>query len=76
MIVDGVTCYSTTDYNIIIDTVSAMRIVTYVQSTYVHIIFTINSSGTLTLYLNGINNTWTTAADSGTRARKNYIYNG
>lgn len=73
---NGITCYSTTDYGIIIDTVKEMRIVTYAQPTYVHIIFTINRSGTLTLYLNGINNTWTTAADRGTRARKNYIYNG
>ena len=73
---NGITCYSTTDYGIIIDTTSEMRIVTYAQPTYVHIIFTINRSGTLTFYLNGINNTWTAMTDRGTRAQKNYIYNG
>lgn len=73
---NGVSCYSTTDYGIIIDTIGAMRIVTYRQPSYVHIVFTIDNYGDLTLYMNGVNNTWTTAADAGTTAEKNYIYNG
>lgn len=72
----GVTCYATTDYGIIIDTESAMTITTYKTPQYVHIVFTIDNSGNLTLYINGINNSWTANGNSATRSEKKYIYNG
>ena len=72
----SITCYATTDYGIIIDTVSAMKITTNKTPTYVHIIFTINSSGTLTMYMNGISNVWTATSDSAITSNKTYIYNG
>lgn len=73
---DGITCYSTTDYGIIIDTTGAMKITTQKTPTYVHIVLTIDNSGNLTMYLNGYSNTWTYSSDAGTTANKNYIYNG
>ncbi len=73
---DGITCYSTTDYGIIIDTTGAMKITTQKTPTYVHIVLTIDSSGNLTMYMNGYSNTWTYSSDAGTTATKNYIYNG
>lgn len=73
---DGVTCYSTTDYGIIIDTTSAMSITTYATPTYAHIVVTINSSGNLTMYLNGIDNIWTCSSNTATKSNKNYIFNG
>lgn len=73
---NGITCYSTTDYGIIIDTVSAMKITTKKTPTYVHIVLTVDSTGNLTMYMNGYTNTWAIQYDSGTRAQKKYIYNG
>lgn len=73
---NSITCYSTTDYGIIIDTTGAMTITTYAIPTYVHIIFTINDSGNLTMYMNGINNVWTAEANSAITSTKSYIYNG
>ena len=73
----GITCYSTTDYGIIFDTTGAMKIVTNVTPTYTHIIFTVNSSGIMTVYINGINNTWSSSStDSAITSSKTYIYNG
>ena len=72
----GVTCYATSDYGIIIDTTSAMKIVTNKYPSYVHIVLTIDSSGNLTLYLNGIANKWTATHDNATKSNKIYIYNG
>lgn len=73
---DGITCYSTTDYGIIIDTTGAMTIVTNKTPTYAHIIFTVNSSGKLTMYLNGINNSWTANSNSAIISTKSYVFNG
>ena len=73
---DGITCYSTTDYGIIIDTTGAMKITTQKTPTYVHIVLTIDNLGNLTMYMNGYSNTWTYSSDDGTIAAKNYIYNG
>lgn len=73
---DGITCYSTTDYGIIIDTTGAMKITTQKTPTYVHIVLTVDNLGNLTMYMNGYSNKWTYSSDSGTRAAKNYIYNG
>ena len=73
---DGVTCYSTTDYGIIIDTVGAMSITTYKMPAYAHIVITINSSGVLTMYLNGINNTWSCGSNDAITSNKNYVFNG
>lgn len=72
----GITCYATTDYGIIIDTTGAMTICTYKTPTYVHIVIVVNSSGKLTMYMNGINNVWTANANSATMSEKKYIYNG
>lgn len=72
----GITCYATTDYGIIIDTTGAMTICTYKTPTYVHIIFVVNDSGNLTMYMNGINNIWTARANYAIIAEKTYIYNG
>ena len=72
----GITCYSTTDYGIIIDTIGAMTIKTYKTPTYVHIVLVVNSTGKLTMYMNGVNNTWTANANSAIRAEKKYMYNG
>lgn len=72
----GICCYSTTDYGIIVDTSAAMQITTKKTPTYVHIVFTLDSSANLTFYLNGISNSWTLSADTATRSTKNYIYNG
>lgn len=73
---NGITCYATTDYGIIIDTTGAMTITTRKTPTYVHIILVINSSGNLTMYMNGISNTWTASSNSAIISQKNYIYNG
>ena len=74
---DGITCYSTTDYGIIFDTTGAMTITTNVTPTYAHIVFTVNSSGILTVYINGIDNTWSTSStNSAITSAKTYIYNG
>lgn len=73
---NGVTCYATSDYGIIIDTAVAMAITTSVTSTYVHIIVVIDSSGALTMYINGRSNSWTLASCAATTANKTYIYNG
>ena len=73
---DGITCYATTDYGIIVDTTSAMTIVTNKTPTYVHIVLIVDSSGNLTMYLNGINNYWTAGYNNATRSNKTYIYNG
>lgn len=73
---DGITCYSSSDYGIIIDTTGAMTITTGKTPTYAHIILTVNSSGTLTMYLNGINNSWTASSNSAITSTKSYIYNG
>lgn len=72
----GITCYSTTDYGIIIDTTGAMTICTYKTPTYVHIVLIVNNSGNLTMYLNGVQNTWTASANSAIMSEKKYIYNG
>lgn len=53
-----------------------MTVVTNKTPTYVHIILTINSSGTLTMYLNGINNSWTAGSNSAITSTKSYVYNG
>lgn len=73
---NGITCYATTEYGIIIDTTGAMTITTYKTPTYVHIILVVNSAGNLTMYMNGINNTWTARSNSAITSQKNYIYNG
>ena len=73
---DGITCYSTTDYGIIIDTTGAMTIVTNKTPTYVHIVLVVNSSGNLTMYFNGVGNTWTANSNSAITSNKTYIYNG
>lgn len=73
---DGITCYSTTDYGIIIDTTGAMTIVTWETPTYVHIVLVVNSSGNLTMYLNGVENKWTASSNLATTSNKTYIYNG
>lgn len=72
---EGINCYATSDYGIIFDTTGAMTITTNVTPTYTHIIFTINSSGKLTVYINGISNSWTASGDSATRANKTYLFN-
>lgn len=73
---NGVTCYSTTDYGIIIDTTGAMSITTNKTPTYAHIVVIINSSGNLTMYLNGINNTWACSSNTATKSNKYYVFNG
>lgn len=73
---DGVTCYATTDYGLIVDTTSAMSIVTNSMPTYTHIVITIDSSGALTMYINGIENSWTCSANRATTSNKTYFYNG
>lgn len=73
---DGITCYATTDYGIIIDTIGAMTIVTNKTPTYVHIVIVVNSSGNLTMYFNGIENIWTADSNSAITSNKTYIYNG
>ena len=73
---DGVTCYATTDYGLIIDTTGAMSIVTNEMPTYAHIVIIIDSSGALTMYINGISNSWTCSANTATRSNKTYFYNG
>lgn len=74
---DGITCFSTTDYGIIIDTIGAMTIVTHITPEYCHIVLTVNSSGILTLYINGVDNSWTTSStNSAITSEKTYIYNG
>ena len=73
---DGITCYSTTDHGIIIDTTGAMKIVTNKTPEYVHIVLTVNSSGTLMMYMNGVGNTWTATSDSAITSSKSYIFNG
>jgi hypothetical protein len=72
----GITCYSTTDYGIIVDTTGAMTICTYKTPTYVHIVITVNETGNLTMYMNGIDNKWTANANSAIMSEKKYIYNG
>lgn len=72
----GITCYATTDYGIIIDTTGAMTICTYKTPTYVHIVLVVDSSGNLTMYMNGIENTWNASANYAIMAEKTYIYNG
>ncbi len=72
----GITCYATTDYGIIIDTTGAMTICTYKTPNYVHIILVVDDYGDLTMYMNGIGNTWTANANSAIMAEKTYIYNG
>lgn len=73
---DGITCYSTTDYGIIIDTTGAMKIVTNKTPEYVHIVLTVDSSGTMKMYMNGVGNTWTASSDSAITSSKSYIFNG
>lgn len=73
---DGITCYSTIDYGIIIDITGAMKIVTNKTPEYVHIVPTVNLSCTLTMYMNGIDNTWTANSDSAITSSKSYIFNG
>lgn len=74
---DGITCFSTTDYGIIIDTTRAMTITTYTMPEYCHIVLTVNSSGILALYINGANNSWTVSStNSAIMSAKTYIYNG
>ena len=73
---DGITCYSTTEYGIIIDTTGAMSIVTGETPTHVHIVLVLNRSGALTMYMNGIGNSWTCGANRATRSTKTYIFNG
>lgn len=74
---DGITCYSTTDYGIILDTTGAMTIITNVTPTYCHIVLTVNSSGIMTIYINGINNSWSTSStNSAITSTKTYIFNG
>lgn len=73
---DGVTCYATTDYGLIIDTTGAMSIVTNETPTYAHIVIVIDSSGALTMYINGVANSWTCGANTATRSNKTYFYNG
>lgn len=74
---DGITCFSTTDYGIIIDTTGAMTICTYKTPEYCHIVLVVNSSGILTMYMNGIENSWTTSStNSAITSEKTYIYNG
>lgn len=72
----GITCYATTDYGIIIDTIGAMTICTYKMPTYVHIILVVDDYGNLTMYVNGINNIWTANANEAIMAEKTYVYNG
>lgn len=72
----GIACYATTDYGIIIDTTSAMTICTYKTPTYVHIVLVIDDSGDMTMYMNGIANSWSANGNSGTMAEKTYVYNG
>lgn len=72
----GITCYATTDYGIIIDTTGAMTIVTHKTPKYIHIILVVDSSGNLTMYMNGINNSWTARSNSAITSQKTYIYNG
>lgn len=72
----GITCYSTIDYGIIIDTIGAMTICTYKTPTYVHIILVVDSNGNLSMYMNGINNVWTASANEAIMAEKTYVYNG
>lgn len=72
----GLTCYATTDYGIIVDTNAAMQIVTNKMPTYAHIILVIDSSGNVTMYLNGISNSWTLSSCSSSTSNKTYIYNG
>ena len=73
---DGITCYSSTDYGIIVDTTGAMSISTYKTPTYVHIVFTLDRSGNMTFYLNGIDNSWTLSKNTATKSTKTYVYNG
>ena len=74
---DGITCFATTDYGIIIDTTGAMTITTHITPEYCHIVLTVDSSGILTLYMNGINNSWTSSStNSAITSEKTYIYNG
>lgn len=72
----GLTCYATTDYGIIVDTNAAMQIVTNKMPTYAHIILVIDSLGNVTMYLNGISNSWTLSSCSSSTSNKIYIYNG
>ncbi len=74
---DGITCYATTDYGIILDTRTAMTVVTNVTPEYCHLVLTVDASAAITLYINGIGNTWTsTSADSAVTSSKSYIFNG
>lgn len=74
---DGITCYSTTDYGIILDTTGAMTITTGTKPTYCHIVLTVNSSGIMTIYINGINNSWSTSSTNyAIKSTKTYIFNG
>ena len=74
---DSITCYSTTDYGIIIDTQTAMTLTTSKTPNYAHIVITVNSRGILTLYINGIDNKWaTTTTNSAITSTKTYIFNG
>lgn len=74
---DGITCYPTTDYGIILDTTGAMTITTSVTPTYCHIVLTVNSSGIMTIYINGISNSWSTSnTNSAITSTKSYIFNG
>lgn len=74
---DGITCFSTTDYGIIIDTIGAMTITTNVTPEYCHIVLVVNSYGILTLYMNGINNSWSVSStNQAITSEKTYIYNG
>lgn len=74
---DGITCYSTTDYGLILDTTGAMTITTSVTPIYCHIVLTVNSSGIMTIYINGINNSWSTSStNSAITSTKTYIFNG
>lgn len=72
----GITCYSTTDYGIIIDTIGAMTICTYKTPTHVHIILVVDGFGNLTMYMNGISNSWKATANSAIMSEKIYVYNG
>lgn len=74
---DGITCYPTTDYGIIFDTTGAMTIVTNITPTYTHIVLTVNSSGIMIVYINGIGNTWSSSStNSAIISSKSYIFNG
>ena len=54
-----------------------MTITTGTKPTYCHIVLTVNSSGIMTIYINGINNSWSTSStNSAITSIKTYIFNG